>query len=251
MAPPTNIDGSGIKEVSIDGAQVQEITVDGNVVFSAGPNLPAEITDHYTMSEGGGSVIGNSIGSVDIDASEPSFVSGPDFLDGFATDYSGNDIATSQSAFSANGSQITAFCWFQLDAVPSGFLINTVDSNNNGWRVDTEKSKVRHGHRKDGLGFTEVFRLGDNGGNLTAGKRYLFAVAMNGDNASGFLFDSNGQVGSTSGSGTRPTQFNSELLLGDRDDRDIPLDGQIDAVALARGTELSQSKITQYFNETV
>jgi len=48
---PTSIDGTDITGATIDGTDVTEITVDGDVVFSAGPDLPASIAHRYDPSE--------------------------------------------------------------------------------------------------------------------------------------------------------------------------------------------------------
>jgi len=53
MIPPTSIDGTDITGATIDGTDVQEITVDGDVVFSAGPGLPANTIAQYNALDDG------------------------------------------------------------------------------------------------------------------------------------------------------------------------------------------------------
>jgi len=120
MTPPISIDGTDITGATIDGTDVQEITVDGDTVFTAGPDVPANTVGYWPGDEGSGTILGDKVGTNDLNISGPSWISDSDFKGGKGLDFgSSRDDSNEVTGTTLTPSEFSWFIRVNLDEITS------------------------------------------------------------------------------------------------------------------------------------
>jgi len=255
MSPPIR-EGSGDSIGSIrlgDGSEISEVrTGAGDVLFSAS-TIPDSITNRWAATEGSGSTLSASKGAVNMSLNFSTWVTGTQFNGDTAPDADGSDdIATTTSNINVNGSQATVCFW--TDGLDSGGsfsgLRNTRPDKNlptNGHVTFLEQNETTLGLRYFNNGSkNDVFR------GLTipdaSSTQLFFAVVINGDNGTVYVYDINGQQATGSGTATRGQTGDVPLSMmagvGDH------TEGAFDDVVASTTSALSQSEVEQVLNNT-
>jgi hypothetical protein len=238
---------------------VQEITVDGDVVFSAIPAIPDSVDDHWPMDEGSGTAVVNDIGPVDITLDGATWASDSSYEGGEATSYDGvNDLYYTASTDSWNGSEYSFAKWINVTGTDkAAFLIRASDDQgntgghaSNGWAITFPSGpEFRVIHYESG-NINGVYRETWSNIGLSTGNWYFVALAGNGNSADVYIWDSNSQILSTSGTATRGTGGAKYLTGMVRPDIGRYVEGLVDTPFASQTVALSESEFEDLWNLT-
>lgn len=224
--------------------------VDGSVQL-AELTVPVDVTNRWPMDAGSGSTLTDDIGSVPGALYGGWGVNG-DAVGGYVTmfDTANNDYWVTDTSFGVNSEQMTAMTWVYWtdNSTGNARVLDTPGGDNpgggsylgEGWRVEFDgTSPAVSAHTDTGDVTSTVPCPGD--------EWVFLAVTFDGNTANMYSYDTAGQLGSASGSGSRTVSDRRLMgMVGDGNH----LGGRMDAPAVSTTTAMSHADIEQYWNQT-
>jgi len=217
--------------------------------LSAGKDvIPDSVTNQWLHDAGSGSTLTDSEGSVDA-SFNGSWGSDSQFDD--HTVYDGTDDRwRTDSEFGINNTNVSIAIWFYWDSSDdSAALVECTNADgtatDNGFRIREDNGQLDYAHG-DGSGYQNIYTTS----NLTQdGTWFLYGAALDGDSANIYLYDTDQQLGTGSGSGTRGS--GDLALTGMRlSDFSRFIDGSVGRVDVSTTDTWTENEFDNYWKST-
>ena len=214
--------------------------------------IPDSVEHRWRFDEGTGSTFSDTIGSIDGSLNGAGWESDSRFTGGFAVSTDGvDDHPRTDSTFGVNNEQFTFVCWYNWTSTDDfGRLASTIeqpgDRGDVGWQIFLDDSGPEIGVQYDG-GTSDALR-DVPGMEVPPNEDIMVALVGNGDEATLFLYDSDGQYFSESGTGSRTTGDRHLMLMAGDDDY---VEGTVDDAMVSTTDALTESDINDIWSSTV
>lgn len=239
------------------GTQLYNTLSKPSIDASLGDKIPDSLSSTldiwFDLSQGSGTNVTADIGSFAATIHGGGWVSGVGYGDNVTT-YDGTD-----DNFFADDSRLlnepsNGFCgWVKISSSDDyAGLFSAVESNDrlaaepsDGWRLDTGSGSPRLIHYSGGSsGKAATSSVGIRDNNW-----YFIGIGQSGDTGSLYIWDTSSQVSSASGSALRTTG-GSRYIRAMGGDSGRFVDGLLDSVGAASGSEPSESDFQAIWNDT-
>jgi len=234
---------NGIRQTNTGVVQ----TSGGVVQTGVSSGIPSAITNRWKMDEGSGTSVSDSIGSDTGTLSGAGWVSDADATGGQKTTYAGSDDYMEAPA-DANEQEFSAMGWWEFDNTgTSDDIFGSTNASNEGWRLT-------HATSGDDLRLAYIgssFNVVGSAGPVNTSDWFFVAVTGSGTAGTLYIYNTSGLVDSVNASVAGRNITSASLFVMTHGATVKHGAGDVDDVAVASGTEMSQSAIEDYWSETV